>query len=663
MNHYVMDYETLTDCFLGVFEHYKTDEVKVFTIGHLRNDLPELLEFLNHNKEHNEWHISFNGLAFDAQITQFILLHGDYLHTLDGPEAAGKIYEKAQDCIERSDLKQWQEYSEKDLFIKQIDLFKLNHWDNPAKRSSLKWIQFSMDWHNIQDMPIEHTTSIRTVEELKEIARYCRNDVSSTKEIMKRCAKLISLRGNLTDSYNVRLYSASEPRISKELFMHFLSQKTGISKYELRDLRTYRNEIRVKDILLPYLKLVELHEFANIYNNFENLVINPQQTKGAFKWSQIYRGVKTDFGLGGIHGAKRGVYEAQDGMIIMSSDVKSFYPNLAIRNGWAPAHLPEEAFCDLYEWFYNERLKIPKKDPRNYVYKIVLNSTFGLSIDQNSFLYDPQLGMRITINGQLSLIMLYVMLAENVPGAIPIMQNTDGLEMIIPASQKENYLNVCKQWEELTKLELEHDEYQKLIVPDVNNYIGIFNYKEVSAADYATLQKENPENLFKKEDGKFYYAPTKCKGRFDFKDLALHKNKSFLIIAKAIFNYFVHGTEPEVYLQNNRNIFDYCGGVKAKGKWKFVENYIVDGEVKQEPLQKTIRYYISSSGSKILKENQDDGRVINVVSDHWLQTVYNVHQEKAWEEYHVNDQFYLDRIYRELKLLVPEKFDHQLSLF
>jgi hypothetical protein len=38
------------------------------------------------------------------------------------------------------------EFSPKQLHIKQIDVFKLNHWDNPAKRSSLKWIQFSMDW-------------------------------------------------------------------------------------------------------------------------------------------------------------------------------------------------------------------------------------------------------------------------------------------------------------------------------------------------------------------------------------------------------------------------------------------------------------------------------------------------------------------------------------
>lgn len=661
--HWVMDYETLTDCFLAVFEHYKTDEVRVFTVGRLRNDLPAFIEFLEENRRLNQWHISFNGLNFDSQITQFILVNKERLLRMDPVDAAHEIYKKAQDCIARQNQRQFQEWSERKLFIKQIDVFRLNHWDNPAKSSSLKWIQINMDWHNVQDMPIDHTQSIRTVPELQMIAKYCRNDVSSCKEVMNKSSKLIALRGNLTSTYDIPLYSASEPRISKELFLYFLSKKTEIDKWELKDMRTYRSEIRVKDIILPYIEFNDIQVFQDLLAKFKELVINPGQTRGGFKYSVNYRGVKTDFGLGGVHGAKKGVYESGDGMIIMSSDVKSFYPNLAIRNGWAPAHLPKKAFCELYEWFYDERLKIPKKDPRNYVYKIILNSTYGLSNDQHSFLYDPEFTMRITINGQLSLMMLYTMLAENVPGAMPIMQNTDGVEMIIPESQLEKYMEICAMWEQMTNLVLEHDQYQKLIVPDVNNYIGVFEYKELTREAWEEKQKENPEDLFKVEDGKFYYAPTKCKGRFEFKNLALHKNKSFQIIPKAIFHYFVHGKNPEEFLQENRHIFDYTGGVKIRGDWKFMENQIVDGELQETELQKTIRYYVSEQGSKILKVNKTDGRKINVVSGRWLQTVYNTHQDRPFEEYGIDDGFYLERIYKELRSISPEDFDQQMSLF
>jgi hypothetical protein len=97
-----MDYETLSNCFLGVFEHYKTDEVKVFTIGKLRNDLDKLLDFFDDNIQWNQWHISFNGLAFDGQITEYILRNRDTLLELDGEVVAKRIYTKAQDCIRYS---------------------------------------------------------------------------------------------------------------------------------------------------------------------------------------------------------------------------------------------------------------------------------------------------------------------------------------------------------------------------------------------------------------------------------------------------------------------------------------------------------------------------------------------------------------------------------
>jgi hypothetical protein len=70
-----------------------------------------------------------------------------------------------------------------------------------------------------------------------------------------------------------------------------------------------------------------------------------------------------------------------------------------------------------------------------------------LSNDENSFLYDPEFTMRITINGQLSLALLYEMLTEGIPGAIPLMQNTDGLETLIPRKYIDKYYEICAEWE------------------------------------------------------------------------------------------------------------------------------------------------------------------------------------------------------------------------
>jgi hypothetical protein len=626
-----MDYETLSNCFIAVFESVKSEDQEIFVCHESKNDIVELVEFLLRNKSLDEWHVSFNGLGFDSQITEHILKNAEQLVEQSGKTIAKFLYNKAQDVIRRSNEGEFLEFSPRDLSIRQIDVYKLNHWDNNAKRSSLKWIQFTMDWHNIVDMPIHHTTDV-TAEQIPEIIRYCINDVKSTKQIMQLSKGQIELRRNLTQDYNIDLFSASEPRISKELFLLFLSKQTGIKKYDLRNMRTHRNKIVVKDIILPYVQFTTA-TFQTLLKKFQDVVIFPGETKGGFKYSVQYKGVKTDYGLGGIHGARASkIYNSTDDMVIMTSDVVSYYPNLAIRNKWSPGHLPKEEFCALYEWFFEERKKIPKSDPKNYVYKIILNSTYGLSNDENSFLYDPEFTMRITINGQLSLTMLYEMICEEIPNAIPLMQNTDGLETMIPREYQDKYMEICKRWEEITNFELEHGTYSKIVLGDVNNYIAVT------------------------EDGK-----SKCKGRFEYKDLALHKNKSFLVIPKALHAYFVNGIKPEEFIKSNTEIFDFCGGVKIKGDWKFYLHGVEKQEYSKKPLQHTIRYYISKSGSKIIKTNISDNREIQVEAGKWMQTVFIDYQEKPFDEYNINYDYYIEKVRKEIESLEPST--NQLSLF
>ena len=631
--HWVMDYETLLNCFVAVFEDVKSEDREIFVIHKERNECLEFITFLERNILLEEWHVSFNGIGFDAQVTEHILENKDQLLEMSGEEVALFIYAKAQDTIQRSSEGEWAVFAPWTLQIKQVDVFKLNHWDNAAKRTSLKWAQFSMDWQNIQDMPIHHSTEIKTLKQIDSIIGYCINDVASTKAIMYRSKKQIALRQELTKEYNIDLFSASEPRIAKELFAMFLSKKTGIKKYDLKKMRTYRSKLIVNDLLLPNIKF-KTATFQRLVSKFRDLELDPHDLKGSFKYSVRYKGITTHFGLGGVHGARKDIYTSNDEYVIMSSDVTSFYPNLAIRNKWSPLHIPKEEFCDQYEWFFDERKKIPKSDPRNYVYKIVLNSTYGLSNDENSFLYDPELTMRITLNGQLSLMMLYEMICERIPNAVPLMQNTDGLETRIPRKYVDEYMEICKEWEDITSLQLEHDTYQKVVLADVNNYIAL-------------------------KEGKDF--KTKAIGRFVFEDLPLHKNKSFLCIRKAMYDYFIYGKDPEQSIKENKNIFDFCGGVKAKGDWKFFEEHVINGEHKRDPLQKTVRYYISNKGSKTLKIHSLDGRVAQVEAGKWLQTMFIDYIEKPFENYDINYDFYIQKAKKEIEALEPKT--NQLQLF
>jgi len=665
MDSWIIDYETLANCTVLCAQHYKNpDNMKIFVISKMRDDSFELVKFLNENIINGSYYISFNGNAFDNHITDYI--HRNHWKIDRGEDFARDIYKYAQALIKDSDA---------DInipsksFVKSIDLFKLNHWDNAAKRSSLKWIQYSMDWYNIQEMPIHHTTEINTIDKLDEVIQYCINDVKATSKIYELSKNAIALRKHLSKKYNKFLFSNSEPSIAKTIFLQILSSKVQTDPYTYKELmlaaRKSKTFINVSSIILPIIEF-KLPEFKLVLDQFKTLCINTGSTKGGFKHSMIHKDVKTDFGLGGVHGAAEpGIYTADNDMIIMSSDVASFYPNLAITNNWSPDHIPHDIFCQEYKELYEQRKKIPKEDPTNYVYKIILNSTYGLSNDRNSFLYDPEFTMKITINGQLTLMMLYEMLSMGIPESKPLMQNTDGIEMLIPAKYKDKYLEICKEWEKITMLSLEHTEYKKLILADVNNYIAVYNKNvKCTPEELIKVKQKNPEYICVNDDNDCYYTPTKCKGRFEFSNLALHKNKSFLIIPKAVYNYFVLDILPEHTVRDNKNIFDYCAGIKAKGEWKFVETCAFNGNVEQNDLQKIVRYYISNRGCKIVKVNRTDKREIQVESGKWLQTILNYYNPTTlWENYDINQKYYLDKIYREIENITQSTKNQQLKLF
>jgi hypothetical protein len=286
----------------------------------------------------------------------------------------------------------------------------------------------------------------------------------------------------------------------------------------------------------------------------------------------------------------------------------------------------------------NEKAKKDKGDKAIVEgFKEAANASYGNSNSQHSWLYDPQYTMQTTINGQLLLTMLVEELLLEFPDSLLLQTNTDGATLKFKKTDEARYYEICKAWEEKTQLILEFADYSKMIIRDVNNYIGIYTNGKV-----------------------------KCKGSFEWEDLQnnkpshLHKNKSHLIIPKAIYAYFVDDILPEQYLQDNRNIFDYCAGAKSKGGWEFNIKCIIDGIYSNLPLQKTIRYYISNSGCKIVKKHKD-GREIQTEAGHWVQTIFNLYEERPWEEYDINEKYYLDAIYNEIANIIPN--NNQLTLF
>lgn len=658
---YVYDYETVVNCFLAVFINVQDkNDIISFEISDYENQLSDYVKFLNDCLKNKTMLVSYNGLKFDNQISRFILLQQSEYSKMTGSAIAEDICNTAQEVIKRSNAKEFPLLHPKDNKFRECDILAINNYDNPAKRSSLKWLQYSMDWYNVEDMSTRYSQK-HNQKEIMMLLKYCINDCLSTRELFKRNKAEILLRGKLSKHFKLDLHNASEPKLAKNIFLKLLSEKLGIPQYDLKKMKTYRKVIDLNEVILPYIKF-QTNELKATLSKFKKLKLDGENLKGSFKHEVTYKGLTLSFALGGIHGAKKGIYKSDKDFIIKSFDVTSFYPNLSIRNKWAPAHINKEAFCEIYESFFEDRKKYSKKDPLNYVYKILLNSTYGLSNEDNSFLKDSMFTMRITCNGQLLLVMLMEDLCEAIPGARPIMVNTDGGEIIIPREYEKLYHEICEKWEELTKLQLEFETYDKLIIPDVNNYIGIFAGKEITREEaYDLVKNEFPRPLIKKDNkGRYFLHKTKSKGRFEV-DKPLHKNKSFRIKRLAYYNYFVHNQAPEKTIKESKNIYDYCAGVRAVGGFSFEFTCLTEGMHHTDHLQKTLRYYMSKKGCKILKVKDD--KVIKVEASKSLERLLNRYDPSVpFEDYQIDEQFYIQQIKKEINNIDPIESQGKLDL-
>ena len=80
---YVYDYETVANCFLGVFINVQDPtEIISFEISTTRLQLTEYIKFMNDCMKEKTLLISYNGLKFDNQISRYTLNEILNLHSL-----------------------------------------------------------------------------------------------------------------------------------------------------------------------------------------------------------------------------------------------------------------------------------------------------------------------------------------------------------------------------------------------------------------------------------------------------------------------------------------------------------------------------------------------------------------------------------------------------
>ncbi len=625
------DLEDLENFFSATFvDRDDKKNHRVFYIHQSKDQRQELYDFL---QDEISGLIGFNNVNYDYPLIHYFInildVHAQAVSDLSTNKLLEMLYYESQRIIKEdySAIPHWK------VLIPQLDLFRIHHFDNKAKRTSLKAVEIAMQSPNVQDMPFEHDHWV-TDDEVLKILNYNMNDVQETLKFYFKSIDMIDLRKQLTATYGINLRNANDPKIGQEIFGREIAKKKQVHYNAIRDMRTWRSSIDLGKCLLPYIAFSS-KEFQELHKFFKETTIHT--TYKAFEKSVIYKGFKYDYGTGGIHGCiESGTYESDQEFMILDIDVAAYYPALAIKNGFYPQHLGQ-SFVEVYSELFDTRMEAKRtgNKPVNSGLKLALNGVYGKSNDQYSLFYDPMYTMKVTVNGQLLLTMLAEWMVDEIKNLTMIQANTDGITVKIPRTSYEAVMRICSDWEIRTGMILEYAEYKKMIIRDVNNYLA------------------ETVDGYRKPKGCFEIIPMQNGS------IAYNKNWSMRVVPKAIHAHYLENIPVNEFIRKHDNIYDFGIGFRARKTWGIVHTSISEqGTRIRERQQRTVRYYISHTGGTLTKENMDDRRVISLESG-WAATMFNQAYTIPMEDYNIDYRYYI----KEANKIINAVDDGQLKMF
>lgn len=570
MNYFIYDLETLINCFTFSGKFRGRPEIYTFEISSRKNQKQEILTFLSYLQNlQNTYMVGFNSLGFDYPILHCLL---NEHHTFSYTTA----YNLCQQIIGSQNYGGgFNQIKMSDRIIPQIDLVKVNHFDNANRRTPLKSLQVAMRLPSVEDMPVEMGVNL-TDAQMDEVILYNHNDVRATEEFLERCIKQIEMRKELLDNGVLTgdVLNFSDVKIGAEYLVKRIGRSKCFNGYEPR--QTTRKSVEFADIILPKI-FYRTEPFQEVLEWFKKQVIYPGSKIDPPKLQARLANLDFHFGVGGVHASVVSKsFASSESHQIIDVDVTGMYPSIAIANGFAPEHLGED-FKVAYKQLVSDRARYPKGSMMNGVLKLASNGTFGNTDNPYSCFYDPRYPKQVTINGQLQILQL-VEYFSLIPGVDIIQANTDGVTIYLP--RKIRYLfDLWKaDWESITGLRLEEVEYSKMWIRDVNNYLCLISNGKIKAKGA-------------------YWCP---KDAADY-DGVWNKDFSNMVVQKVIEQSLTKGWNPDALVLLMTDPFDFMIRYKTP---KGAKLFIGDKE-----MTKTVRYYVSTKGEPMKKIATPTGEI------------------------------------------------------
>ena len=621
------DVEIFPNFFSVTVKNSETGNIKSYEISERRNDLPEIAKLFLHK---GIFFVGFNSMHYDSPIISYLILNYKRLILKPVWEITAELKAFSDKIINSETSASWSQYKYANLFP-DLDLLVMK-WSQKL-RVGLKALQVTMEYRNVEEYSGDFERPLPK-EEIPNLLAYNINDVESTEELLYRSKKDIDLRIAIEDQYKISALNKDGVNLGMEILKKYYLEATNKPWVLVKDLRSKVDEVPLKDVIFDYIQF-ENPILQKVLKQLKETVIPITNVPKGYKFEIKFEigGVKHTCGIGGLHSENDPeIFEPSDDELLIDSDVTSLYPSIILQNDLYPAHLGEE-FLNVYRMIYDQRVAAKKEGRKieNETLKLALNGLTGNLQSIYSWVYDPMMVFRIRINGQLMLLMLIEKVVKH--GFQLIQSNTDGIFVKIDKDRYNEYMQICKDWENKTHLGLEHDQFERFYQYAINDYIGI-----------KKGWSESHDPKFIKKKGLFIDEPI------------LGKGLAPLIIPEAINKYFVEGISPEETVKSCQDIKKFCTFQKVDKQFA-----VFYGNQKVTHIN---RYYMSLYGKPIYKQRFDKqsgktfGPQIALCADSPV-TIYNKFNDTPIEKRGVNYHYYLREIYK----IIEKMNDKQLSLW
>lgn len=596
---YIYDLETYPNCFLFIGKFKGDQNVHVFEMSTRRNQKGELLNWLSYLQNAKAEMVGYNSLGFDYPIVHKLL---NEVHTFDYKTAK----QMADQIIGSQTYGNAGHYNVRhtERIIPQIDLAKVNHFDNANRRTSLKALQFAMRSESVEDLPYDPSMDL-TSAQMDLLIKYGIHDVTETEKFLLKCEHLIDFRKELVETgvLSGDVLNYSDVKIGTE----YLVKKIGRAKcygHGNAPKQTYRDVIRFNEIILPKIKFMT-EPFQAVLDWFMEQKVVVKSEDEPPKLEAKLAGIDFFFGIGGVHASvENKAFHSNEEFVIKDIDVTGMYVSVAVANGFYPEHLGQD-FVLAYKQLQTDRARYKKGTSMNKVLKLAGNGVYGNSDNPFSCFYDPRYPKQVTINGQLQILQLAEILSL-IPGLTIIQANTDGITVRLPRNLEHLYNFWKSNWESDTGLALEEVDYTSMFIRDVNNYLCVTTQGKIKRKGAYAFPLTD-------EDYEGYW----------------NKDYSMLCVPKTVEQVLIHKAKPIDILTLDHDPFDFMMRQKTPaGSTIFIGD---------KPMSKTVRYYVSTNGqtmTKLMKPKGEAGQYKrkNSLKDDYFNKIIAEIGKDVWDE-------------------------------